>query len=72
MAVYGMVAFIVFIVMISLVVMKGMSTRSRSKQGQAREEAANARIDALEERVRVLEKIATDKGARLSAEIDSL
>ena len=72
MTVYGMVAFIVFIVMISLVVMKGMSTRSRSKQGQAREEAANARIDALEERVRVLEKIATDKGARLSAEIDSL
>lgn len=72
MTVYGMVAFIVFIVMISLVVMKGMSTRSRSKQGHAREEAANARIDALEERVRVLEKIATDKGARLSAEIDSL
>ena len=31
-----------------------------------------AQIERLEERVRVLERIATDKGAALAAEIDSL
>lgn len=31
-----------------------------------------ARIDALEKRVRVLERIATDEGARLASEIEAL
>lgn len=31
-----------------------------------------ARIDALEKRVRVLERIATDDGARLASEIEAL
>lgn len=35
-------------------------------------DAQAAQIERLEERVRVLERIATDKGAALAAEIDSL
>lgn len=31
-----------------------------------------ARIDALEKRIRVLERIATDEGARLASEIEAL
>lgn len=31
-----------------------------------------ARIDALEKRVRVLERIATDEGARIASEIEAL
>ncbi|WP_417451004.1 hypothetical protein [Kordiimonas sp.] len=72
MTVYGMVAFIVFIVMVSVVTMKVISAKAAGKSTQQKDDVANARIDALEERVRVLEKIATDKSSRLKDEIDAL
>ncbi|NVJ97904.1 MAG: hypothetical protein HWE25_07120 [Alphaproteobacteria bacterium] len=43
----------------------------KSRQDSADGET-NSRIDALEERVRVLERIVTDKSERLKEEIDAL
>ncbi|MFC7047710.1 hypothetical protein [Emcibacter nanhaiensis] len=47
----------------------GLSDSYCSKQQM---KACLARIDQLEERIRVLERIATDKGTNLAHEIDNL
>ena len=76
MNVFGMIVVVVFIVMTSVVILTWISARSK-KAGdhKAQAEAATRnekRIAALEDRVRVLEKLATDKGSRLRDEIDAL
>ncbi len=51
-------------------------TKVRAKEANAKatnlDNAATARIAELEERVKVLERIATDKSSRLGEEIDAL
>lgn len=71
---YTMVFLIVVTVMSSLAFkhwMQMKSEQARSKMNELGDEASR-KIAELEERVRVLERIATDKSARLSDEIDSL
>ena len=69
-----MVVFIVAIVMCTEAFRQW--TKSKAKQAEAEKaglsDEAKGRINDLEERVRVLERIATDKGARLKEEIDAL
>jgi len=51
-------------------------SKARAKEAAAKNAGLNdeaaAKIKDLEERVRVLERIATDKGTRLKEEIDAL
>ncbi len=65
--------------MIVLVVIGGATIRHyidrkypKGKKGQTTVPIADARIEALEDRIKVLERIVTDKSARLSDEIDGL
>jgi len=73
MNVFEMVALIVIVTMVAGVV----RSHHRTKEAQAMrqtgpDEDTAARINALEERVRVLERITTDKRHRLADEIDRL
>jgi len=74
MGVFGMITSVVLIVMISVVAMVGMTSKSKNARTQAQngDKETDKRFAALEERVRVLEKIATDRGSRLKEEIDAL
>jgi len=65
---------IVAIVMISATINRWLNTRAKeaAHKAQGLDKAAEARIEKLEQRVQVLERIATDKGARLKEEIDAL
>jgi len=74
MTVYSMVVAIVGIVM-ALSAFKHwakLKTKAAEAQSAGLSGEAQSRIDGLEERVRVLERIATDKGVRLKEEIDAL
>ena len=51
---------------------KEKEIESRTSAMGATVEAQSAQIERLEQRVRVLERIATDKGAALASEIDEL
>lgn len=74
MSVYTMVVLIVGIVMIAEIFKH--RSKAAAKMAEANkatlDDATKARINDLEERVRVLERIATDKGVRLKEEIDAL
>jgi hypothetical protein len=72
MGVFDMIAFVVLIVMVSVVIMVSVSARSKNQRARGANAEADERIQALEERVRVLEKLATDRSARLREEIDAL
>ena len=72
MGIFDMIAFVVLIVMVSVVIMVSVSARSKNLRARGAGAEADRRIKALEDRVRVLEKLATDRGARLREEIDSL
>lgn len=65
---------IVATVMCTVVVKEYMKTRRTEAQNRANslDEESQVRIDALEERVRVLERIVTDKSERLKEEIEAL
>jgi len=65
---------IVAIVMVAGIINKWLGTRAKEAdlKAQGLGAEAEARIDTLEKRVQVLERIATDKGARLKEEIDAL
>ena len=54
--------------------MKSLSAKENANKKKAREadDDLKAQVRALEERVRVLERIATDKSSRLREEIDAL
>jgi len=69
-----MVVFIVAIVMCTEAFRQWNKTRAKEAGARAAglDSEAAAKIADLEERVRVLERIATDKGARLKEEIDAL
>lgn len=71
---YTMVVLIVLAVM-SAGVFKHWAKLQQQKlqaRGDKADKATQERIDALEERVKVLERIATDKSHRLKEEIDAL
>jgi len=70
--VFDMIAFVVLIVMVSVVIMVSVSARSKNLRAKGGNAETDKRIQALEERVRVLEKLATDRSARLREEIDAL
>jgi len=74
MGVYTMVVFIVAIVMGTAAFRQWTKTRAQEAEAFSKglSEDAKTRIQDLEDRVRVLERIATDKGARLKEEIDAL
>ncbi|GAK34482.1 MULTISPECIES: hypothetical protein [Iodidimonas] len=77
MGVFEMVVLIVLIATIGEVLKNRNKTKNRMQDLESRLKELGVadqlqRIDQLEERVRTLERIATDKGARLSAAIDGL
>ncbi|WP_262689983.1 hypothetical protein [Kordiimonas aestuarii] len=72
MGVFGMITSVVLIVMIAVVTMVSISAKSKTGRTREQDKARDKRIAALEERVRVLEKLATDRSARLKEEIDAL
>ena len=72
MTVFGMITCVAFIVMISVVALVSISAKSKNARTREQDEATDRRIAELEERVKVLEKLATDRGARLREEIDAL
>ncbi len=69
-----MAVLIVGIVMCTAAFKEWTKTRRKEAEvhGAGLGEEAAAKLKALEDRVRVLERIATDKGARLKEEIDAL
>lgn len=69
---FEMVPLIVLVVMASVIVMRLISAKERIAKSRGVNDAADARIQALEERVRILERIATDKRTKLRDEIDAL
>ncbi|WP_308909085.1 hypothetical protein [Pseudokordiimonas caeni] len=70
---FEMVAIIVIVVAVAGMVRSHHRTQAARAERPAGPDAETAaRLNALEERIRVLERIATDKRSRLSDEIDSL
>ncbi|WP_417464824.1 hypothetical protein [Kordiimonas sp.] len=69
---FEMVPLIVLFVMSAVIVMRWISAKERIAKARGMNDAADARIKALEERVKVLERIATDKRTKLRDEIDAL
>lgn len=67
-----MVVWIVAIVMCANVVKSYMRHRRKEPEIDTELEDAQAKIDALEERIRVLERIITENRYDLKKEIDSL
>jgi len=77
MSVYTMVFCIVAVVMVTSIIQKWLKVRELSVRNNADafqdvSGEIQAQIEALEERVKVLERIATDKSSRLKEEIDAL
>jgi len=74
MTVYTMVVAIVGIVMCMSAFKHwaNMKTKAAEAKSAGLDGEAQSKIQDLEDRVRVLERIATDKGARLKEEIDAL
>jgi hypothetical protein len=74
MGVYTMVVAIVAIVMCLSAFKHWAEAQARKAEaaGAGLDDKAQAKINDLEERVQVLERIATDKGVRLKDEIDAL
>jgi len=77
MSVYTMVFCIVAVVMVTSIIQKWLKVRELSVRNNADASQdvsgeIQAQIEALEERVKVLERIATDKSSRLKEEIDAL
>ncbi len=72
MQVFEMIVWIVAIAMVAGIIQRKMSL-DKAKLKQAKDGGADdARLKSLEERVVVLERLATDKKARLRDEIDGL
>ncbi|UTW60164.1 hypothetical protein KFE96_07585 [Kordiimonas sp. SCSIO 12603] len=71
---YTMVFLIVVTVMSSLAFKNWVQMKSDQAKAKMNElgDEASRKIAELEERVKVLERIATDKSSRLSEEIDAL
>ena len=68
-------AFVVMIVLIACttsVIMEYLKTQQKKKSDNAEASDTNAQLDALEERIRVLERIVTEKKFDLRKEIDKL
>lgn len=74
MDVYTMVVAIVSIVAIAGLIKHGQKMRALKKGGgiSPETEANTGRIEKLEERIKVLEKIVTDRRAKLADDIDAL
>ena len=75
--VVGLFASLSTIIVISLIVLSGHRHRLRVKERELELEAPRTAspgpdIQQLEQRLRVLERIATDKGTALTAEIEAL
>ncbi|MBL4836965.1 MAG: hypothetical protein JKY34_05250 [Kordiimonadaceae bacterium] len=71
---YTMVVAIVFLVMATGAFKSwaGVAKQKASAKSTEIDDETKAKIDSLEERVKVLERIATDKTSRLKEEIDAL
>lgn len=71
---YEMVVAIVAIVMVAGIIRHGQKMRALKKAGGISPETeANTRsLEKLEERIKVLEKIVTDRRSKLADDIDSL
>ncbi len=69
---FEMIPLIVLFVMLAAIVLRWISAKERIAKAGSLNVAADERIKALEERVKVLERIATDKRTQLRDEIDAL
>ncbi|WP_262694676.1 hypothetical protein [Kordiimonas aquimaris] len=72
MTVFTMIAVIVSVTVIGGVVTTWIKSKEKNQENGNEAADVNARVQALEERVKVLERLATDKRHRLSEEIDAL
>jgi len=65
---------IVAVVMVAATLQTWLKTRAKEAESKSADldDQAKSKIAELEKRVQVLERIATDKGARLKEEIDAL
>ncbi|MCJ9429671.1 hypothetical protein [Kordiimonas marina] len=74
MVLWDMIVLVVLIGVIGGTINNWIKMREKQSRAAAagHDEATNSRIQKLEERVRVLERIVTDKGSRLKDEIDAL
>lgn len=69
---FEMVPLIVLFVMVAAVLRTWIKSREKLAQQRGVTGDHVRRIDELEERIRVLERLATDKSARLREEIEAL
>lgn len=69
---HEMVPLIVLIAMTGAVFMTWIKSKEKRERNAALSKGDQARIDALEERVKVLERLVTDQPSRLAQEIDAL
>ena len=72
MSMWGAIVAIVAIVMIAQTMQEFSRSRGRKKSGDTESKGLQSRIDALEERVRVLERIVTEDKHDLRREINRL
>ena len=72
MTVFTMIAVIVSVTIIGGVITTWIKSKEKNAESGKDTQKVDARIIALEERVKVLERLATDKRHRLSEEIDAL
>lgn len=69
---FEMVVLVVFIAVGAGVIQKWLKTKEKLAESATLDAATDKRIAALEDRIRVLERIVTDKTSRLKEEIDAL
>lgn len=75
MTLWDMIAMVVFVAVVGGIVSQHLHSKEKvalAKHNSEGDEGLAEKYAALEERVRVLERIATDKSARLKDEIDAL
>lgn len=72
MSMWGAIVAIVAIVMVAQTMQRFARVRSQSKSDDADAQVTQERIDALEERIRVLERIVTEDKRDLRSEINRL
>lgn len=72
MSLWDMIAMVVLVSVIGGFLMQRTKSREKIEIARLKSSGASDRIAALEERVSVLERLATDKRERLKEEIDAL
>lgn len=72
MSLWDMIAMVVLVSVIGGFLMQRTKSREKIEIARLKSSGSDDRIAELEERVRVLERLATDKRERLKEEIDAL